>query len=417
MLSTTTPTSVTEESDFAAAASVQDRPENMADSLVDTRAEAPAEDQAAGDEIGTSADDNQYEHRAPMTLDSQALAARLEALLGAVVEVEQLSRQAREAAASDLAHYDALVTARQVLEHHQREAAGIRQRAEQLTDSAFGEQARAVAASTLAEARQLEQVLGDLVEQRSSEAVAFQLDHPDVEALVEERRLQVAEERRRELEAERAARLADLLQGGELAMRQGALVEAQECLRRLKAEFPTEERIGALRTRLHQRAQTARDANARAALEEAAEHQGRGDLEAAVTVLEKVEVRGLSPEVGEDVFGAWSQACSRLAQSAGFDLGPAGSWHEALKRFAPAKGRGLILMCDPAVPHGLIVFSSLGMGPGFPRDKIATDRLILERARGFRRAAPLAEVGSAGQSYARWQSYVTPPAAAGVERH
>jgi hypothetical protein len=156
-----------------------------------------------------------------------------------------------------------------------------------------------------------------------AEATAFQADHPDVEALVEERRQQAAEARRRQLEAERANRLTELLGAGELALRQGTLPEAQACLRRLEAEFPTEEqRIGALRTRLHQRAQAARDAAARAALEQAAEHQGRGDLEAAVTVLEQVEVRGLSPDVGEDVFGAWSQACSRLAQSAGFDQGP-----------------------------------------------------------------------------------------------
>ncbi len=197
-----------------------------------------------------------------------------------------------------------------------------------------------------------------------------------------------------------------------MALRQGALAEAQECLRRLKAEFPSQdEQIGALRTRLHQRAQAARDTTARAALEQAAEHQGRGDLEAAVTVLEQLEVRGLSPEVGEDVFGAWSQACSRLAQSASFDQGTPGSPHQSQVRFAPAKGRGLILMRDPAVPHGLVVFSALGMGPGYPRDKIVSDRVIVERARGFRRAAPLATLDSGSQSYASWQSYVTSPVA------
>jgi hypothetical protein len=408
----TTSTPVTDESDVATTVAMQDRPENMAGSLVDdTRAEARVEDQVARD-------DDYAPTRPAAPPDADALAARLQVLLSAVLEVERLSRQAREVAASDLAHYDALVTARQVLERHQQEAAGIRQRAEQLAASAFGEQARAVAASTLHEARGLEQALGDLVEHRTAEAAAFQADHPDVQALVEERRQQAAEARRRELEAERAHRLADLLQAGELAVRQGALVEAQECLRNLKAEFPAEEeRVDALRVRLHHRAQAAREAAARAALGQAAEHQGRGDLEAAVTVLEQVEVRGLSPEVGEDVFGAWSQACSRLAQSAGFDQGPAGSPHEALVRFAPAKGRGLILMCDPAVPHGLVIFSALGMGAGYPRDKIVSDRLIVERARGFRRAAPLAEVGSGGQSYAGWQSYVTPPTAAGAERH
>ena len=76
-------------------------------------------------------------------------------------------------------------------------------------------------------------------------------------------------------------------------------------------------------------------------------------------------------------------------------------------------------MVDPAVPNGLVVFSALGMGTGYSRprdsgDKVVSDPFIVERARGFRRAAPLAQVGGAGQSYAQWRSYVTP---AGVERH
>jgi hypothetical protein len=421
MLSITSSTPEIEESDVAAVA-VQDRPENIDRAVDGASAESSAKDQEAPCDAATPAaavHSDPVPTESPAPADAESLAERLQVLLGAVLEVEQLSRRARDAAASDLAHYDALVTARQVLEHHQQESAGIRKRAEELMVSAFGEQARAVAASTLREARELEQAITDLVEQRTTEAAAFQSDHPDVEALVEERRQQVAEARRVELATARAQRLTDLLQAGELAVRQGALGDAQECLRCLKAEFPTEEeRISTLRTRLHQRVQAAWDAAARAALEQSAEHQGRGDLESAVTVLEQVQVRGLSPEVGEDVFGAWSQACSRLAQSAGFDQGPAGTLHEALVRFAPAKGRGLILMRDPAVPHGLIVFSALGMGPGYSRprdsgDKVVSDRFIVGRARGFRRAAPLVEVGSSGQSYATWQSYVTPA----VERH
>jgi hypothetical protein len=341
---------------------------------------------------------------------TETLAARLEFLLATVSEVEQLSRQAREAAASDLAHYDALVAARQVLEQHQQEAVRIRYRAEELAVSAFGAQARAAAAPTIAEARALEHVLNELIECRTSEAAAFNAEHPDVEVLVEERRQQGAEARRRQLEAERAQRLADLMQAGELALCEGVLGEARAYLRRLEAEFPAEEqRILTLRNRLQQRLHAGRDVAARTALEVAAEHQGRGDLEAALAVLEQVEVRGLSPEVGEDVFGAWSQACSRLAQTAGFDQGSAGSLHEMLVRFAPAKGRGLILMRDPAVPHGLVMFSSLGMGSGYPRDRIVSDRLIIERARGFRRAAPLAEAGGR-RSYASWLNSATPPA-------
>jgi hypothetical protein len=336
-------------------------------------------------------------------------------LLTTVLEVEQLSRQAREAAASDLAHYDALVAAQQLLEQHQQDAVRIRYRAEELAACAFGAHARAAAAPTIAEARDLEHVLDELIERRASEAAGFKADHTDVEVLVEERRKQAAEDRRRQLEADRAERLADLVQAGELALRQGALGEARECLRRLEAEFPAEEqRVQAMGTRLRQRLQASRDATARVALARAAEHQGRGDLDAALGVLEQLEVRGLSPEVGEDVFGAWSQACSRLAQTAGFDQGSAGSLHEMLVRFAPARGRGLILMRDPAVPHGLIMFSSLGMGSGYPRDRIVSDRLIVERARGFRRAAPLAEA-SGHRSYASWLSSATPPALPGDE--
>ncbi|HEY2594418.1 MAG TPA: hypothetical protein VGK33_11000 [Chloroflexota bacterium] len=417
MLSTTTSTFLSEQSDVAVAVLEQDRPEDITVRPVDdARTEALVLDERPGENCTAPFTADNHDAGSPEP-DAEALAARVQLLLGAVIEVEQLSRRAREAAASHLAQYDALVTARQVLEHHQREAAGIRERAEQLAANAFGHQARAVAASTLTEARQLEQTLGDLAGQQIAEAADFQAEHPDLETLVEERQQQAAEARRRELEAERARRLADLLKAGDLALRQGALAEAQECLRRLKAEFPgQEEQIGTLRTRLHQRAQAARDATARVALERAAEHQGRGDLEAAITVLERLEVRGLSPEVGEDVFGAWSQTCSRLAQSAGFDQGTPGSLHQALVRFAPAKGRGLILMRDPSVPHGLVVFSALGMGPGYPRDKIVSDHVIVERARGFRRAAPLATLASSGQSYAGWDSYVT-SSAAGVEQH
>jgi hypothetical protein len=384
--------------------------------------------EAPGERLITSGDDapvalRDVDEDAPDALTppdlqhTETLAARLQTLLATVLEVEQLSRQAREAAASDLAHYDALVVARQLLEQHHREAVGIRYRAEELAASAFGARARAAAALTIAEARALEHMLNELIDRRTSEATAFKADHADVEALVDERRQHAAEARRRQVEAERAQRLADLVQTGEVTLRQSGLAEARDCLRRLEAEFPAEEHhIQALRTRIQQRLQADRDAAARAALAQAAEHQGRGDLEGALAVLEQVGVRGLSVEVGEDVFGAWSQACSRLAQSAGFDQVSAGSLHEMLVRFAPAKGRGLVLMRDPAVPHGLIVFSSLGMGPGYPRDRIVSDRLIVERARGFRRAAPLAEAGGR-RSYASWPSSATVPAMPGVERH
>jgi hypothetical protein len=170
-------------------------------------------------------------------------------------------------------------------------------------------------------------------------------------------------------------------------------------LRRLHSEFPEDEpRITALHGRLEQRRQAGRDAVARAAIAEADQYQARGDLEAAVRVLEHTEARGLSREVSQDLFGVWSIACSRLAQTAGLDL----------VRFAPAQGRGLILTRDPDVPFGLVVFASLGMGPNYPEGKIVTDRLILQRARPFRPADPLPETGG----WAARSSYVLPASAA-----
>jgi hypothetical protein len=122
MLSITTSTSLTEESDVAGAV-LQHRPDNTAGGPVDnTHTNVLVEDpNARHDVAGPSAtnQDGDVVAKAPPTPpDAEALATHLEYLLGAVLEVEQLSRQARETAGSDLVHYDALVTASQVLEHH-----------------------------------------------------------------------------------------------------------------------------------------------------------------------------------------------------------------------------------------------------------------------------------------------------------
>jgi hypothetical protein len=404
---------------------IQRAPDDAADDLEQPQlSEAPAESDVTVDsresERHADADERSHDPVARRDLqltaspDLETLTARMQSLLAAVLQVEQLSSQARDAAASDLAHYDVMIEAQQLLEDQRQEAARILDWAEKLAATAFGEQARAAAAPAMAEAREVERMLGELIRCRTAEAATFKGDHPDVQALVEERRLEAVEARRQQLEEERARRLEGLVKAGGLALSQGALVEARECLRRLEAEFPTaQQRIQDLRVRLQQRVQATRDGAARTALTRAEEYVARGDLEAALAVVEQVDVRGLSTEVNEDVFGVWSQCCSRLAQSAGFDQGPVGSLHQELVRFAPARGRGLILMRDPAVPHGLVVFSSLGIGPDYPRDRIVSDRLIVERARGFRRAAPLAEA-DVHDSYVR-RDNASRSAAHGVE--
>src|SRR5438552_269633 len=107
--------------------------------------------------------------------------------------------------------------------------------------------------------------------------------------------------------------------------------------------------------RLNQLIRAARDDVAREGMQLAADQQARGELEGAVNTLEAVDVRELSLEVSQDVFGRWCDACSRLAQITGAQL----------VRYAPSQGRGLILHVDPSEPDELQVFSSLGMGPNY----------------------------------------------------
>ena len=107
-----------------------------------------------------------------------------------------------------------------------------------------------------------------------------------------------------------------------------------------------------LHERLNHRARAANDAAARQVLLQASELQGRGDFDAAVRLLEAVDVQALSREASEDVFGRWSAACSLLGQSGGLEL----------LRYSPAQGRGVIVHRDSTVPYGMVVFSALGMG-------------------------------------------------------
>ncbi len=333
--------------------------------------------------------------------DPDVISARLTRLVVFVADIEELSRKAREAATSDLARYDGVLASQRQFEQGRDEAIRIREQAQSLFDSAFGHAARAAAEPALLEARDVEQAFADLADSWRRHADAFLLGHPDVAVLLDERRQQEREARRREAQAAATRRLDEIVAGGDAALRLGLLDEANAYLTLLRREFSSESaRIKSLQNRIDDRVRAHKDAAARAALAVASEHQGRGDVDAAVKTLEAVDVHGLTKEVSEDLFGRWSDACSRLAQTGGLDL----------VRFAPAQGRGLILTTDPAVPNGLVVFSSLGMGPNYPEGKIMVDPLVLNRARRFRQAAPVAQIGG-------WQSYVTPSAGGSVQRH
>ena len=216
--------------------------------------------------------------------------------------------------------------------------------------------------------------------------------------------------RRREVARARSERFQQLVSAVDGALRQGLLDEARDCLKMLAREFPDEaDRVAPLHERLDHRVRSAYDAAARRVMFQASELQGRGDFDAAVKLLEAVEVERLSPETSEDVFGRWSAACSLLGQERGLEL----------LRYPDAQGRGLMLHRDPSVPYGMLVLSALGMGRDYFEGRVIsrTDRqgaTIIRRAGPFRAAELPADmsIGWYGRSYAS-----TGTAAAETVRH
>ncbi len=345
----------------------------------------------------------------PTLPDPTSISARLKNLVVSVSQVEELSRRAREVAASDLALYNGIAASRCQFEEGLDEARRIGQEAKAVYQRAFGRDAKALAEPAVAEARDVEQAFGDLAGAWRQQAETFLAEHPDVEALIAEQRHHDDEARRRDVARAKAERFQQLVLATDAALRQGLLDDARDCIKLLGREFPAEAaRVAPLQERLDHRTRAANDAAARRVLLEASELQGRGDFNAAVKLLEAVEVQSLSRETSEDVFGRWSAACSLLGQSGGLEL----------LRSSSSQGRGIILHHDPTVPYGLVVFSALGMGPTYFEGRIvsAADRdgaAMIGRARPFRAAELPPELGAGW--YGR--SYVTSSTAGAPVRH
>jgi hypothetical protein len=362
----------------------------------DTGAEHMTAEATPADPDGDNASDT------PQQLDGSgprpepgALAAELERLVRAVVSVEELSQRARDAAATDLEEYMSLVASCRQFELSLEDAMSIRQRAQAVLEQAFGIEAKAAAEPLVLDARQVEQAFDGLISTWRSRAEVFLRDHADVQSLIAERRRQEEHARQQAAAAARTHRLEAILTQADEALAAGLVEETRSLIGVLREQHPDEHAAAkSLEDRLTLLIRTQKDAAALEALKQATEHQARGDLEAAVIALENVDVHGLSKDVGEDVFGRWSDACSRMAQAASV----------ALLRFAPAKGRGIILYRDAQYPNGLVVFSSLGMGNHFPQGKIVTDPIVLDRARGFREARAMPDLdGWATSALAMWR--------------
>ena len=319
--------------------------------------------------------------------EPETLGQQLEQLLRSVSVVEELSRHAREVAATDLGLYDALVASQAQYSDRLAQACAIRDQARDVHERAFGHEARSAAEPIVSEAERVVGAFTRLSDAWQERATLFVEEHPDIQLLLAERQAEQDQARLAEARAARERRLRALVAACDEATRTDLLEEARRVVDAVDREFPDQvTTIDGLRNNLERQERAVKDDAARLALARCAEHQARGDLEGAVNVLEQVDVHGLSVDVSQDVFGHWSDACSRLAQTAA----------ATLLRFAPAQGRGLILYADPAYPNGLIVFSSLGMGPGYPQGKVVTDVAVLRRARPFRAATPLPSTGWAG---------------------
>jgi hypothetical protein len=398
------------------------QPEERADVNADTSVTdaapsvAPMDAAKSNPADGASSENNaepptgsQDEAPTPSLPDPATISARLKNLVLSVSQVEELSRYAREIAATDLAKYEGINASQRQFDVGLAEARRIHQEAQAVYQRAFGREARAVAEPVLVEAGEVEQAFTELAEAWRQQAERFLVEHPDVEALLAEQHEQHEETRRRETARARAGRFQELVTATDGAIRDGLVEEARDFLKLLGREFPHEaDRLAPIQERLDRRARAANDAAARQILLQASELLGRGDLEGAVKLFESVDVPGLSREVSEDVFGRWSAACSLLGQTGGLEL----------LRYSPSQGRGIILQRDPGVPYGLVVFSSLGMGQSYFEGRVVSkaDReggAIVARARPFRAAEPLAELS--GGWYGR--SYVTPVASGGLVRH
>jgi hypothetical protein len=331
--------------------------------------DTPATDSGPSDTTQTSAPAN----------TAEALSTQLDQLVRSVGLIEELSRRARETAADDLARYDALLGSEEQYTRGLEQACTIRDQARRVRERAFGAEARTAAEPLVLDADRVLQAFTDLAAIWQQQASTFLVEHPDVELLLAERRIDAEEARRREAAAGHARELKTLLESASAALKSGILHEGKRLLAVLERQFPEETTaIEYLRLQVRHAVRAEKDAAARKALVATAEHQARGDFEAAVRVLEGVDVDGLSRDLSEDVFGRWCDACSRLSQTGGVTL----------VRDARTQGRGVIYIRDPLYPNGLVVFSSLGMGDEYPEGRVVARPSVLRRARGFREASP-----------------------------
>lgn len=302
--------------------------------------------------------------------DLAGLLADLEAASATLAAVSRRDQEAKASALRDLERYESLVAQQQEAEKAHERAILVRREAEAIAQTAFADEARATARRVVAVATRAEAAARDLAEQRRPEAERLAAGL-DLERLLAERRRAEEAEKAKAAAAERAGRLAGALAAAREALAAGRLEEARGLLGRLANDNPDDPDVASLLDTIAQCELAVKATAAEEALW-AARREHRRDPEAAVRLLEGLDVEGLPEELARQVFGEWARACARLCRERGLA--------EPL-RYAPDPGRGAVIARE-AAGDGYAVVSSLGLGPGWPCGKVVGPRQV-------RRARPL----------------------------
>jgi len=149
-----------------------------------------------------------------------------------------LSRNAREAAANELARYQAVLASAEQYGARLVQAQSIRDQALVVLKEAFGHAARAAAEPLVAEAERVLAAFTQLVCAWKEQADGFLNAHPDVELLLAEQLAQEQAAREREAQAARLRRHEALIASVDAALEQRVFAEVRRGLAAFEREFP-----------------------------------------------------------------------------------------------------------------------------------------------------------------------------------
>lgn len=248
----------------------------------------------------------------PMPAATLDLDALVETIRRSADELQTLSEadvQARKQAAEALAKYRRLNGQAEQLQRIARHAETVAQRASTLVAEAFSPACQDGAAR-VAEAAA---VVADEAQGRlrlvTAEAEALAA-RDDVARLLEEEREREAAARREAEERDREARLTEAIAEAEEMARAGNFDEALRRLGCLGEEHPNSPDLASCTDKVRRQEWAVKTTMAEQALRTA--RRNRRDPEAAIAVLEPLDLTSVPDALARQVYGCWLKACSRL---------------------------------------------------------------------------------------------------------